>query len=89
MKSIYSWIARNLLYKVFPGSKTILAANAGTIIGIINIISTTDLWNQLCTSFGLCWTGSAAYGTLMLLFAEIMKLLRFATGQNHEDPKFQ
>lgn len=89
MNAFYSWIARMLLSKLFPGSKTLLVAWAGSIIGAINIITSTDVWTQVCDTFHWCPQGSAAWGTIMLIFSEIIKVLRFATGQENGEAKFR
>lgn len=88
MNKIYSWLAQMLLAKIFPGSKTLLVAWATTIIGAINIFSSTDLWAQVCDTFHWCPQGSAAWGTAMMVLGEIIKLLRFATGQANGETKF-
>lgn len=88
MNKIYSWAARILLAKLLPGSKTLLVAWAATIIGAYNILASTELLQTLCSNIHLCVEGSRAWGTFMMVFAEIVKLCRFATGQTEMDPKF-
>lgn len=88
MNKIYLALARTIIGKLFPGLKTIGLGWITTVMGILNVLATTDIFQRLCESAHLCIEGSAAHGTIMIVIGELMKIFRFATGLENGEKQF-
>jgi hypothetical protein len=88
-KKLYSWIAAKVIGKVLGGHKTMILGWTMSIIGIIQIILSTENIAALCQSHNICLEGNAVVGKILFICGEAVKVLRYATGQNYGDPKFK
>ena len=89
MNKIYSWIASKILGRILGGQKTLILGWIVTILGIWNIVVSTENIQALCDSHNICLAGNAVLGYISTAVGEAIKILRFATGQNYDDPKFK
>jgi hypothetical protein len=89
MNKLYSWVAQLLLSKILGGKKTIILGWIVSILGAWNIIASTENVQALCETQNICLAANATWGWISVTIGEIMKVLRFATGQEYEDPKFK
>lgn len=88
MNKIYSWIARQVIGRMFSGKGTVVLGWITTALGVFQIIASTDNVQALCASHNICLDGNPVYGAITMVVAEAMKILRFRTGQQYHDTKF-
>lgn len=89
MNKIYAKLAAFLLGKLLGGQKTLILGWASTILGVIQLIFSTDLMSKLCDGYKICLEGHPVFGAIFIALGELTKLVRYATGQDYEDPRFK
>ena len=76
MNKIYSWIAKIAIGRLLGENKTLILGWITSVIGIWNIIVTTETVEALCHSHNICLAGNAIFGYINLAIGEMIKVLR-------------
>lgn len=89
MNKIYAKLAAFLLGKFLGGQKTLILGWATTILGIIQLVFSTDTMHKACELYNICLEGNPVFGAIFIALGELTKLVRYATGQDYKDPRFK
>ncbi|MBK9721408.1 MAG: hypothetical protein IPO78_07275 [Saprospiraceae bacterium] len=57
-------------------------------IWCLDIVINAEVIQNLFNTVHICLAGNATWGAITKVIGEIIKVLRFATGQSYEDEKF-
>lgn len=71
-----------LTYKFLPGQKTKIVAIVSMIVGFYNFIVSTELIQQLCTTYNICLEGNKYWGLFVAAIGLLTKAFLDAKALN-------
>ncbi|MBK6546383.1 MAG: hypothetical protein IPG12_14095 [Saprospiraceae bacterium] len=89
LQKLFSFLASKIFGGIAPKQKTMILGWLTTIVGTFSILFSTESVQKLCEQNIICLDGNAVWGGVLVVIGVLIKILRFVTGQEYGDRRFQ